>query len=81
MTAGLTEDVTLRMPRLRGWTWEDLQDIRVDGPGAPMVVVHDLDGDVDREVRTIPTGQAVRVDRPFRVEVRPAELVGPRRRG
>ena len=55
--------------------------VELDGPGTPLVVVYGLDGDVYREVRTIAAGEAVRVDRPFPVEVRPAELVGPRRRG
>lgn len=55
--------------------------VELDGPGAPLVVVHVLDGGGYREVVTVRTGESVVVDVPFPVEVRPAELVGPRRRG
>jgi len=33
-----------------------------------------------REVRTVRAGESVRADVPFPVELRPAELAGPRRR-
>ena len=55
--------------------------IELDGPGAPLVVVYALDGEVYREVVTVRAGEAVTVGVPFPVELRPAELVGPRRRG
>lgn len=55
--------------------------VELDGPGTPAVVVHAPDGGVYREVVTIRAGEAVTVDVPFPVEVRPAELVGPRRSG
>jgi Uma2 family endonuclease len=53
----------------------------LDEPEAPVVVVHALDGDVYREVAVVRAGEAVAVDVPFPVELRPAELVGPRLRG
>jgi Uma2 family endonuclease len=52
----------------------------LDEPDAPAVVVHELTDGIYREVRTVVAGESVRVDRPFPVELRPAELVGPRRR-
>ena len=55
--------------------------VELDGPEAPLVVVHALDGEVYREVATVRAGESVVVDVPFPVELRPAELVGPRRRG
>ncbi len=93
MTAELVEDVTLRTPRRRPWSWDDLQDIRDDGHryeiidgslhvglGTPAVIVHALDGRIYREVVTVSAGEAVTVHVPFQVELRPAGLVGPRRR-
>ncbi len=53
--------------------------VELTGPGTPAVVLHELAGGVYREVRTVRAGEAVVVDVPFTVEVRPAELVGPRR--
>jgi Uma2 family endonuclease len=55
--------------------------VELDGPGTPLVVVYALDGDVYREVRTVRSGEVVSVDVPFRVQLRPADLVGPRRKG
>lgn len=55
--------------------------VELDGPGAPLVGVHVLDGGGYREVGTVRAGESVVLDVPFPVEVRPAELVGPRRRG
>jgi Uma2 family endonuclease len=55
--------------------------VELDGPGAPLVVVHALDGGVYREVVTVRAGETVAVDVPYLVELRPAELVGPRRKG
>jgi hypothetical protein len=54
--------------------------VELDGLGAPLVVVHALDDGVYREVVTVRAGESVAVDVPFEVELRPAELVGPRRR-
>ena len=53
----------------------------LDAPEAPTVAVSALDGDVYREVATVRAGESRLVDVPFPVELRPAELVGPRRRG
>lgn len=55
--------------------------VELDGSDAPLIVVHVLDGAVYREVRTVGAGESVVVDVPFAVELRPAELAGPRRRG
>ncbi|HEY6745423.1 MAG TPA: Uma2 family endonuclease [Mycobacteriales bacterium] len=55
--------------------------VELDGSHAPAVVMYTLDGSVYREVRTVRAGESVVVDVPFPVEVRPAELAGPRRRG
>ncbi|HEX6756673.1 MAG TPA: Uma2 family endonuclease [Mycobacteriales bacterium] len=52
--------------------------VELDVPGAPAVVVHAL---ADGEVVTVHAGETVTVDAPFVVELRPAELAGPRRRG
>lgn len=46
----------------------------------PAVSVHELVGGAYREVGTVRAGESALVDAPFAVEVRPAELVGPRRR-
>jgi len=53
--------------------------VELDGPGTPLVVVYALDGEVYREVRTVRSGEAVSVDLPFLVHLRPADLIGPRR--
>jgi Uma2 family endonuclease len=55
--------------------------VELDGPGAPLIVVCTLHGDVYREIVTVRAGEAVTVDVPYRVELRPADLVGPRRKG
>jgi Uma2 family endonuclease len=55
--------------------------VELDGPETPAIVMYRLDGAVYREVRTVRAGESVVVDVPFAVEVRPAELAGPRRRG
>ena len=55
--------------------------VELDGPGTPAVVMYLLDGGVYREIGTVRAGESVMVDVPFPVELRPAELVGPRRRG
>jgi Uma2 family endonuclease len=54
--------------------------VELTGPGTPAVVVHELAGGVYREVVTVRAGESVLVEAPFPVQVRPAELVGPRRR-
>jgi Uma2 family endonuclease len=51
--------------------------VELDGPA---IVVHVLEDGVYREVGTVRSGQNTVVDVPFRVELRPAELAGPRRR-
>lgn len=53
--------------------------VELTGPGTPAVVLHELADGVYREARTVQAGESV--DVPFAVEVRPAELAGPRRRG
>jgi hypothetical protein len=65
MTAVLTGEVTLRMPQGRQWAWADLQEIPDDGHW---------------EARMVLAGESVPVDTAFPVELRPADLVGPRRR-
>jgi hypothetical protein len=55
--------------------------VELEGPDAPAVVVHELAEGVYREVRTVRAGEAAVVEVPFRVELRPAELAGPRSRG
>jgi hypothetical protein len=54
--------------------------VELEGPQTPSVTVHELAGTAYREVRTVTAGSAGVVDVPFRVELRPAELAGPRRR-
>jgi Uma2 family endonuclease len=54
--------------------------VELDGPRAPMVVVYALADGGYREVVTVHGGESVTVDVPFAVQLRPAELVGPRRR-
>jgi Uma2 family endonuclease len=51
--------------------------VELDGPA---IVMHVLEDGVYREVGTVRSGQNTVVDVPFRVELRPAELAGPRRR-
>jgi Uma2 family endonuclease len=55
--------------------------VELDGPGTPLVVVCALDGDAYREVVTVRAGDVVTMGAPYPVELRPAELVGPRRKG
>ena len=55
--------------------------VELEGPGTPSVTVYELAGTAYREVTTVAAGEAGNVDVPFRVELRPAELAGPRRRG
>ena len=55
--------------------------VELEGPDAPAVVVHELAEGVYREVRTVRAGEAAVMEVPFRVELRPAELAGPRSRG
>jgi Uma2 family endonuclease len=55
--------------------------VELDDLDAPAVAVHRLADGTYREVRTVRAGEAVVVDLPFPVELRPAELAGPRRRG
>ena len=92
MTAELVGDVTLRMPLSPGWTWGDLErlperdghrDEILDGslivsasstPWRQLVVMR-----AARPAGTVRAGEAVPVDRPFAVELRPAELVMPGR--
>jgi len=54
--------------------------VELDGPDTPMVVAYELDGGAYREAAVVRAGESVVVDVPFPVEVRPAELVGPRKR-
>ncbi len=55
--------------------------VELDGPGAPIVVVYALDGAAYSEVVTARAGETVAVNMPYPVELRPADLVGPRRKG
>jgi Uma2 family endonuclease len=55
--------------------------VELAGPDAPLVAVYALHGETYQEVVTVRAGETVTVDVPYRVELRPAELVGPRRRG
>jgi Uma2 family endonuclease len=54
--------------------------VELDGRDTPMVVAYQLGGDVYREVATVRSGESAVLDVPFPVELRPADLVGPRRR-
>lgn len=55
--------------------------VELEGPANPSIAVYELAGDVYREVQVVRAGESTAVDVPFVVELRPAELVGPRRRG
>lgn len=55
--------------------------VELDGPRTPAVVVYVLDAGTYREVRTVRAGESVVLDVPFAVELSPADLAGPRRRG
>ena len=55
--------------------------VELEGAGTPSVTVYELAGAAYREVTTVAVGSVAVVARPFRVELRPAELAGPRRRG
>jgi Uma2 family endonuclease len=92
MTAELLDEVTLRMPLSRGWTWDELQRLpEHDGhryeiiDGSLQVSASPTPGHQPVAGRLRPEDLApvveVEVESPFRVEVRPAELVGPRQRG
>jgi len=47
--------------------------------GEPTITVYDLDGDKYLETVAIPAGKQVEVERPYRVVLAPADLVGPRK--
>jgi hypothetical protein len=66
MTADPVGEI-LERTRARDWPWADLQEL--------------AGGGIYREVATVRAGESVPVDVPFPVELRPAELAGPRRRG
>lgn len=54
--------------------------VELEGPGAPLIVVSELAGGGYREVATVRAGEVVAVGVPYPVELRPADLVGPRRK-
>ncbi len=54
--------------------------VDLDEQEAPTLVLCKLAGAAYRMVETVPAGESVLIEVPFRVELRPAELVGPRRR-
>jgi Uma2 family endonuclease len=54
--------------------------VELDGPRTPAIVMYVLENGTYRDVGTVRAGEAVVVDVPFPVELRPAELAGPRRR-
>ena len=54
--------------------------VELEGVGTPSVTVYELAGVAYREVTTVAAGSVAVVATPFRVELRPAELAGPRRR-
>jgi Uma2 family endonuclease len=54
--------------------------VELEGPDAPSITAFSLADGIYREVATVRAGEAVVVDVPFPVELRPAELAGPRRR-
>jgi Uma2 family endonuclease len=51
--------------------------VEMDGPSAPLIIVHALPGDAYREVVTVRAGESVTVDVPFPVELRPADWIEP----
>jgi Uma2 family endonuclease len=55
--------------------------IDLDEQEAPTLVLCELAGSAYRMVRTVPAGESALVETPFPVQLRPADLVGPRRRG
>ena len=55
--------------------------IDLDEQEAPTLVLHQLAGSAYRMVASVPAGESVVIEAPFRVELRPAELVDPRRAG
>lgn len=55
--------------------------VELTGPDTPRIVRYELARDVYREVGQVSAGESVVVGVPFPVELRPAELAGPRRRG
>jgi hypothetical protein len=46
----------------------------------PTLVLYELAGSACRMARSVPAGESVQVNTPFPVELRPADLIGPRRR-
>jgi hypothetical protein len=77
MTAEAVEDVWSRT-RGRDWTWADLQEIPDDGHRYEII-----DGSLyvsPSPSRPHQVAESAVVDVPFRVELRPAELAGPRTR-
>lgn len=54
--------------------------VELPGAGTPGIVRYELVGDVCREVGVVRAGESERVAVPFPVELRPADLAGPRRR-
>jgi Uma2 family endonuclease len=54
---------------------------RVDlDQAGPTLVLYELAGSAYRMTRSVPAGESVQVNAPFPVELRPADLIGPRRR-
>jgi Uma2 family endonuclease len=53
--------------------------VELDGPDAPVVIVHERKGDEYVEVCRVCDGEVRVIDRPYPVRVEPAALVGPRR--
>jgi Uma2 family endonuclease len=51
--------------------------VELEGPDAPAIVLYELAGGVYREIRTVRAEESVRVDVPFPVTLRPADLAGP----
>jgi Uma2 family endonuclease len=54
--------------------------VELEGPDAPVVIVHERKGDEYVEVCRVRSGEVRVVDRPYPVRVEPAALVGSRRR-
>jgi hypothetical protein len=46
----------------------------------PTLVLYELAGSAYRMTRSVPAGESVQVNAPFPVELRPEDLIGPRRR-